>query len=401
MVALEKPPAKSDIALMRKIYLMTPGPTPIPEPVLAAMSLPIIHHRTPAFMPIFEEVKEGLKYVFQTKQDVLILTATGTGAMDAAVSNLFSKGEKVITIAAGKFGERWGKIAKTYGLTPIEIKLEAGETLAPSQLEQVIRANPDAKAVLFQASETSTGVRLPAQEICRQAKAANMTSVCDAITAAGVMNLPMDEWGIDVLITGSQKAFMIPPGLAMIALSERAWKMTETSNLPRFYFDLSRERKGLAKNQTAWTPAISLIVGLRESLKIIREEGLQNVFKRHEALARSTRAGVAALGLELLARTPEASSPAVTAIRVPSSIPDGKAIPKLLRDKYGVTIVGGQDELEGKILRLSHFGYCDRFDVVTVIAALELALSDLGHKVEFGKAVGAVLKSLSADQSSL
>ena len=378
---------------MRKIYLLTPGPTPIPESVLAAMSQPIIHHRTPAFMTVFEEVKAGLKYVFQTKQDVLILTATGTGAMDASVSNLFSKGEKVITVNAGKFGERWTKIAKTYGLQPIEIKIEAGDSLDPAQLEQTIQAHPDAKAILFQASETSTGVKLPVQEICRLARAANMASICDAITACGVFDLPMDEWEIDVMITGSQKAFMLPPGLAMISLSERAWQMNEKANLPRFYFDLARERKNLPKNQTAWTPGISLILGLRESLRIIKEEGLHNVFKRHEFLAKAMRAGTSALGLELLPKKPQFASTAITAVKVPSSIKDGKQIPKIMRDKFGVTIVGGQDELEGKILRLSHFGYCDRFDIVTAISALELALNELGHKVEFGKGVGAVLKT--------
>jgi aspartate aminotransferase-like enzyme len=379
---------------MRKVYLLTPGPTPIPESVLAAMSQPIIHHRTPAFMSVFEDVRTGLKYLFQTKQDVIILTATGTGAMDATVSNLFKKGDKVITLNAGKFGERWTKIAKTYGLKPVELKVDSGDAPEPAQIEEFAKAHPDARAILFQASETSTGVKLPTQEICQIAHKAGMISVCDAITACGVFDLPMDEWGIDVLITGSQKALMVPPGLAMIALSDKAWSMTETSDLPRFYFDLARERKGLAKNQTAWTPAISLIVGLRESLRIInKEEGLHNVFMRHELLAKATRAGVTALGLELFPKRPGIASPAVTAVKLPASIKDGKQVPKLMRDKFGVTIVGGQDELEGKIIRLSHFGYCDRFDVVTVISGLELALNELGHKVEFGKGVGAVLKT--------
>jgi aspartate aminotransferase-like enzyme len=382
---------------MRKIYLMTPGPTPIPESVLAAMSLPIIHHRTPAFIEIFKQVQEDLKKVFQTKQDVLLLTASGTGGMEATVCNLFRKGDKVITVNAGKFGERWGKIAKHHGLNPVEIKLESGDALDPAQLETAVKANPDAKAVLFQASETSTGVKHPVEQIVRVAKAAGMLAVCDAITACGVFDLPMDKWGIDVLITGSQKAFMIPPGLAMIALSEKAWAANATADLPRFYFDLAKERKGIATNQTAWTPAISVIVGLRESLRIIHEEGLQNVFKRHEMLARATREGCAALGLEFLAKKAANCSTAVTAVKVPASIKDGKALPKLMRDKYGVTIIGGQDELEGKIIRLSHFGYCDRFDIVTVISCLELALNELGHKVEYGKGVAAVLKVFAAE----
>jgi aspartate aminotransferase-like enzyme len=377
---------------MRKTYLLTPGPTPIPESVLAVMSQPIIHHRTPAFQEIFKDVLAGLKEVFQTKQDVLVLTATGTGAMDATVTNLFKKGDTVLTVNTGKFGERWTKIAKAYGLTAHELKIEAGRAPSPAQIDAHIAAHPGAKAILFQASETSTGARLPTQEICELARKHGLLSVCDAITACGVFDLPMDAWGIDVLLTGSQKAFMLPPGLAMVALSDRAWKANAESDLPRFYFDYAKERKGLATNQTAWTPAISLMVGLRESLRLMREEGLQNVFKRHARLARATRAGVRALGLELFAA--DCPSDAVTSVRLPASGPasDGKKIVKHLRDALGVTIVGGQDELDGKILRLSHFGYCGDFDVVTVIAALELTLAQLGQPIELGRAVGAVLK---------
>jgi aspartate aminotransferase-like enzyme len=218
-----------------------------------------------------------------------------------------------------------------------------------------------------------------------------MLSVCDAITACGVFDLPMDAWGIDVMITGAQKAMMIPPGLAFIGLSDRAWASVEKSDLPKFYFDLARERKAQLKNQTAWTPATSLIQGLAESLRMIRDEGLHNVFKRHELLARATRNAVEALGLDILAR--KRPSTAVTSVRVPSSIADGKAIPRTMRDKYGVTIAGGQDELEGKIFRLSHFGYCDKFDITTGISCLELTLNDLGYKVEFGKGVGAALRT--------
>ena len=376
---------------MKKTYLLTPGPTQIPESVLSIFARPIIHHRTPAFQALFEECLKGLKTLYQTRQDVLILNCSGTGAMEASVSNLFRRGDKVITINGGKFGERWTKIATVYGLKPVEIKLIPGEAIEPRQLEETIRAHSDARAILFQASETSTGVKMPTQEICRLAKGAGMLSICDAITACGVFELPMDAWGIDVVITGSQKALMLPPGLAMIALSDPAWTMCESSDLPRFYFDLLRERKGLAKNQTAWTPAISLIQGLHESLRLIHEEGLANVFKRHDLLARATRAGIGALGLEPLAR--KAPSTAVTAVRVPTQIKDGKLIPKTMRDKYGVTIQGGQDELEGKIFRLSHFGYCDKFDITTGLSCLELTLGDLGYPVEYGKGVGAALRT--------
>lgn len=376
---------------MKKTYLLTPGPTAIPESVVSVFARPIIHHRTPEFEKLFEEVKNGLKTLFQTKQDVLMLAATGTGAMDAAVSNLFRKGEKVITVNGGKFGDRWTKISKAYGLAPVEIKLANGDAVEPQDLEAVVRANPDAKAILFQASETSTGVRMPTQEICQIAQSAGMLSICDAITACGVFDLPMDKWGIDVLITGSQKAMMIPPGLAFIALSDKAWAKSESCDLPHFYFNLAKERNSLGKNQSAWTPAISLIQGLQESLRMILSEGLENVFKRHELLAQATRNAVDALGLERLAK--KSPSTAVTAVKVPASITNGKAIPKLMRDKYGVTITGGQDELEGKIFRLSHFGYCGKFDITTGIACLELVLNELGHKVEYGKGVGAVLRT--------
>jgi len=376
---------------MKKTYLLAPGPTQIPEVVSSVFAQPIIHHRTPAFQSLFEEVRSGLKYLFQTKQEVLLLTASGTGSMDAAISNLFKKKDPVITLNAGKFGERWTKLAQAYDLCPFEIRVPSGETIDIQQVEEAVRAHPHAKGILFQASETSTGVQLPTQEICKLAQRSGMISVCDAITACGVIDLPMDDWGIDVLITGSQKSLMIPPGLAMISLSDAAWTMSESSDLPKFYFNLAKERKAVVKNQTAWTPAISLIQGLSVSLKMIKDEGLHNVFKRHDLLARATRNAVLALGLEIFPK--KSPSAAVTAVKVPSKIKDGKSIPKTMRDKYGVIIAGGQDELEGKIFRLSHIGYCDRFDITTEFSALELTLHDLGYPVEFGKGVGTVLKT--------
>lgn len=377
---------------MKKTYLLTPGPTPIPERVSSVFAGPIIHHRTPAFQALFADVRKMLKDLFQTKEEVLVLCSSGTGAMEAAITNLFSPRDTVITLNAGKFGERWTKLAQVYGLGAIELKVAAGETIPVDALEELIDAYPQAKAILFQASETSTGVKLPTEAICKLAKQANMLAVCDAITACGVFDLPMDAWGIDVLITGSQKALMIPPGLSMIALSEAAWKAVAAAKTPRFYFDLAKELKAQVKDQTAWTPGISLIQGLQESLKILKEEGLSNTFKRHALLAQATRNAVKALGLELFSKVP---SEAVTAVKVPPTIKEGKLIPKTMRDKYGVTIAGGQDELEGKIFRLSHFGYCDRFDVTTGISALELTLKDLGHPVEFGAGVGAALKTFS------
>ena len=382
---------------MKKTYLLTPGPTPIPERVLAVFAQPVIHHRTPEFEAIFNEVREGLKKIFATKMDVLTLATTGTGAMDAAVCNLFSPGEKVITVNGGKFGERWTKIARAYGLGVIELVVERGEAISIGALAAATDAHPDAKAILFQASETSTGAAAPTKEIAAHARSVGMLSVCDAITAAGVFPVPMDEWAIDVLMTGAQKAMMIPPGLAFIALSETAWAAQASAQLPRFYLDLARERKAQIKNQTAWTPATSLIQGLHESLKMIFEEGLENVYQRHAMLAEATRAAAKALGLELLAKNHPSN--AVTAVIVPEGIP-GKKIPKMMREKYGVTITGGQDELEGKILRLSHFGYCAEFDITTGIACLELVLSELGYPIQFGTGVGAALEVFAENKTT-
>lgn len=377
---------------MKKTYLLTPGPTPLPESVVSTFARPIMHHRTADFEKLFAQVRAGLKKVFQTDNEVLMLAATGSGAMDAAVSNLFKKGDKVLTINGGKFGDRWTKISKVYGLNPVELKLERGSAPSVAQIRDLVNANRDAKALLFQASETSTGVQFPTEEIAKICREANLLSVCDAITALGVFHLPMDAWGLDVVISGSQKAFMIPPGLAFIALSASAWSAVESSDLPKFYFNLNKERQSQAKNQTAWTPAISLIQGLAESLRIIEEEGLEKCFKRHDLLARATRAGVSAIGLELLSKSP---STAVTAVKVPSSIANGKLIPKTMREKYGCVITGGQDELEGKIFRLSHFGYVGPFDITTGLSCLELVLNELGYKCEYGKSVGAALKVIS------
>ena len=375
---------------MKKFRLLTPGPTTIPETVLSKMAEPIIHHRTSLFEEIFKEFQSHLQWLFQTKQPVLTLTCTGTGAMEATISNLFSPGDEVITVNAGKFGERWTKIAKAYGLTVHEILVERGKSLEVSALASELSAHPQAKAVLFQASETSTGALNPIEAIAAQCKKHNVLSICDGITAVGIFNLPMDQWGIDVLITGSQKALMLPPGLAFIALSENAWKAVANSKLPKFYFDLKKEKTSQEKQQTAWTPAISLIQGGVVALRLLKEQGHAGLFKQHERMAEATRAAVKALGLEFFAAIPSA---VLTTVKVPAQILDGKKIPKIMQEKYGVIITGGQDELAGKIIRLSHFGYTDILDITNGIAALELTLVELGHPVELGKGVGAALKS--------
>jgi len=377
---------------VKKRYLLAPGPTPVPESTLLAMAAPVIHHRTPQFSEIFLEAAELLKYVFQTEQDVLILSSSGTGAMEGSVTNLFSPGDEVIAINGGKFGERWGQIAESYGLKVHWIKVEWGKAVEVDEVKKVLDANPGIKGVLTQASETSTTVAHPVREIAALTKDRDCITVVDGITAVGVFDVPMDDWGIDVLVSGSQKALMLPPGLAFAALSEKAWAFQEKAKCPRYYFDFAKERKNLAKKTTAYTPAVSLIIGLRESLRMIKEEGLEGVFKRHDRLARAARAGAKALGLKLLA--PESPSNAATGVYVPEGV-DGAAFVKYLRDDMGVTIAGGQDHLKGKIFRIAHLGYTDTFDIVIAISAVEMALKRFGYEFEFGSGVAAAEEILS------
>ncbi|MFQ5353757.1 MAG: pyridoxal-phosphate-dependent aminotransferase family protein, partial [Thermodesulfobacteriota bacterium] len=295
-------------------------------------------------------------------------------------------------INGGKFGERWGQIAEAYGLKVHTIKVEWGKAVDVAEVKALLDANAGVKGVLTQASETSTTVAHPVKEIAALTKDRDCLTVVDGITAVGVFDVPMDEWGIDVLVSGSQKAFMLPPGLAFAALSEKAWGFAEKSTLSPYYFDFKKERKNIAKQTTAYTPAVSLIVGLRESLSLIKEEGLENVFARHDRLARATRAAGEALGLKLLA--PQTPSNAVTGIFVPEGI-DGAAFVKYLRDDMGVTIAGGQDHLKGKIVRVAHLGYADTFDVIIAVSAIEMALKKFDADVCLGKGVAAAQEILS------
>jgi aspartate aminotransferase-like enzyme len=369
-----------------KNYLLAPGPTAVPAEVLLHMAAPTIHHRTPEFEKIVAKVRDQLKLVFETAQDVLMLAASGTGAMEAAVTNTLSPGDRVLCVNGGKFGERWMKICRTFGLDVEELKVEWGRAVDPAAIEAALRRSPNTRAVLVQASETSTTVLHPIEPIARLTRARDTLLMVDGITAVGVAPMPMDEWGIDVLLSGSQKAFMLPPGLAFIALSERAWRAAEDAKLPRFYFDLKRERDNLHKNTTAYTPAINLIYGLSQALDQMLEEGLPAIHARCDRLMRATRAGAEGIGLALVAK--ENPSPAVTGVFTPAGI-DGGTLQKYLRYSLGVEVAGGQDQLKGKILRLAHLGFIDTFDIVTCIAALELALAKFGHDVQFGRGVGA------------
>ena len=375
---------------MIKKYLLAPGPTPVPESVLLAMAQPIFHHRTPQFEALFAETAKSLQGLFKTTQDVIMLASSGTGAMEAAVINTTSPGDRVLVVDGGKFGERWAKISASYGLTVDVIKVEWGTAVDPAAIAKALKAHPETKLVLMQGSETSTTVLHPVAEVAKITRETDTLLVVDGITAVGVLDMPMDALGIDVLLTGSQKALMLPPGLAFVALSEKAWKAAAASKQPRFYFDLKRERDNQQKHTTAWTPAISLIFGLHEALRLMFAEGLDNVFARHERLAKATRAGAEALGLKLVA--PTAPSPATTGIYLPDGVP-GKIV-GYLRDKVGITFAGGQDQLKGKICRVAHLGYIGSFDIITAMAALEMGIAAFGKPVDFGKGVGAAQKIL-------
>lgn len=375
---------------MIKQYLLAPGPTPIPDEVQRAMAATMIHHRTPEFSKIFTEARESLKRLFATRTEVLILASSGTGAMEAAVSNLFSPGDKVLVVNGGKFGERWVKISQAFGLEAVELKVEWGKAVKPELVEKHLKLNPEIRGVLLQASETSTTVLHPVREIAELTRGGPLL-VVDGITAVGVLPVPQDEWEIDVLVTGSQKALMLPPGLGFVALSDRAWKQTETAKLPRFYFDLKLERKNQQKGTTAFTPAVSLIFGLHAALRMMEAEGLERVYARHNRLARATRAAATALELKLLA--PENPSPSATGIMMPEGV-DADALLDLLRERMKITFAEGQDDLRGKIIRIAHVGYMGAFDVIVAIGALEMALKKSGRAVKLGRGVAAAQEVL-------
>jgi len=372
---------------MFKRRLFTPGPTPVPEHVMLKMAEPIIHHRSPEFNEIFTRVNANLQYLFQTKQPVLTLTCSGTGGVEATFVSLFSPGDKVISVNGGKFGERWVKIPQTFGLNAVEIKVAWGKAPTAKQIEDVLRENADAKAVYLTHSETSTGTATDVRALAKVIRENSRALVCvDGITAVGAHEMRFDEWGIDVCVTGSQKGLMIPPGLAFVAVSQRAIEAMATSKLPKFYFDLRAAVKSYAENDTPWTPAASLIIGVDAALQMIRSEGMENIWRRHERMAGAVRAGMKAVGLKLFSDFP---SYAVTPVWVPEGV-EWKQFNKILKNTYGITVAGGQDAYAGKIFRISHLGYYDELDIVGVVGGIERALSDCGWKFDVGSGVKAV-----------
>ncbi|MCX5699519.1 MAG: alanine--glyoxylate aminotransferase family protein [Candidatus Omnitrophica bacterium] len=371
---------------MKKEYLLTPGPTPLPPQVSLAMAKPIIHHRTPQFQEILKEASAGLKWAFQTANDVFIISSSGTGAMEAAVINLVSGGDTVLVVQGGKFGERWTEIAKAYGISLEIINVEWGKAVSPAEINQRLKSNPQIKAVFTTLCETSTGVDNDIQAIAAVVKETSAVLVVDAISGLGAVDLKTDAWGVDVVVAGSQKGFMLPPGLGFISLSPRAWKLVEASKSSRYYLDLRKAKKALDKNDTPFTSSITLIIALNEALKIMRQDGLENIFKRHRSMADATRAAMGALGLELFA--PLAASDGVTAVKVPSGI-DGEKLVKTMRDTYGVTIAGGQAELKGKVFRIAHMGFITESDIIMGLSCLEKVLTQMGYKFALGAGIRA------------
>ena len=371
--------------MIKKSYLLSPGPTPLPEDVLAASAEPLIHHRTPEFSALYLEVTDGLKYVFGTKEDVYILASSGTGAMEAAVVNILSPGDTVLSLSGGKFGERWAHIGRAYGLSVREIVLEWGRDFPKDRLEAELEALPGAKAVFATLSETSTGALYDIRGYAEAVSKTEALLVVDGISGLGAAPCPMDDWGIDVLISAAQKSFMTPPGLAYISLSPKAWRRAEKAALPRFYFDVRKAKTSLADETSPWTPAISLVVQQGKALARIRSLGLERLIEHHRVLAEATRAGVGALRLELFAERP---GNILTAVKVPPGV-DGLRLVRTMQSKYGVYIAGGQGPYKGKIFRIAHLGYMGGFDVLTALSALEMTLSESGHSLRAGDAPGA------------
>ncbi|SDN83393.1 aspartate aminotransferase [Desulfonauticus submarinus] len=360
---------------MKKTRMLTPGPTPLPENVRLSLAKDMIHHRKPEFKKILQDVQKGLQYLFGTQEPVLILSSSGTGAMVAAVNNLFSPGETVVVVEAGKFGERWTEIARERGLKVVRLEVEWGEAVEINKLSDVLEKFKSIKGVLIQASETSTGVLHPIQEVANLCQKKGIISVVDGISAVGISPCPMDKWGIDCLLTGSQKGLMLPPGLAFISLSKKALEKVKTIKQRGFYFDLLKEHASILKCQTAYTSSINLLVGLQESLRYFRECGLKNIYKKQKALTEMVREGVKLIGLELLALKDYTWG--LTAVKMPAGL-DASKVLSILKEKYGYVLAGGQGPLKGKIIRIGHMGYVDYVDLAGCLYALQKSFVQAG-----------------------
>lgn len=393
MPVVQSDERKSEETMMNKYRLMSPGPTPIPPEVSAAGALPIIHHRTPEFGEVFTRVNENLKRVFLTENDIFTFAASGTGAFEAAVQNLFSPGDKVLVVNSGNFGGRWVKMSRAFGLEVVELQYDWGVKADNDEVAGALANDPEIKGAVCVLSETSTGT---VNDIEGFAKATeNVVTIVDAVSGLGACELRTDEWGVDVVVAGSQKALMTPPGLGFVSVSERAWKAHEGSTMPRYYFDFTAAKKAYEKDppQTAWTPAVSVIIQLDLALRQILDEGVENVFERHVLLGRAARAGVKGMGLKLFGPDEDMNS-AVTAAWIPEGI-DGKQFVRMVFREHGIQVAGGQGPMAGKVFRIGHCGYFDAYDIIATIAAAELALESLDYPVELGKGVGAAQRVFS------
>ncbi len=377
--------------MAEKRYLMTPGPTPVPPQVLAAMALPIVHHRSPDFRPTYRQVLDRLKDVYRTQTEVLLYTASGTAGLESVVANLTSPGDRVVAVSAGYFGERWADIARAYGCEVEHIAYEWGETPSADDLASRLAELGGANVVLVTQSETSTGVVCDVRAFAAAAKEAGTLIAVDAISSLGAVPCETDEWGLDSVVSGSQKALMSPPGLMTVSVSDAAWKAREGAAAPRFYLDWERTRVAQESLDAAFTPAVSIVMGLNVALGLILERGLEAAFDEHVRLGRACREGVKAMGLELFSPDDD-SSAVVTTVRVPESI-DGAQLLLDLRDRFGITLAPGQGPLKGKVFRVGHLGYYDVFDITTALAGIELALAEAGADIERGVAVTRALET--------
>ncbi len=374
-----------------KLRLFTPGPTPVPEETLLELAKPVTNHRTAEQQAAFKEVMADLQYVFQTKAPVIVLTSSGTGGMESAVSNVIAPGQKAILLTAGRWGERWRGILKAFGTNLILVEQPYGKAIDPKLLEDALAQHPDTVAVYATLSETSTGVGHDIEAFGKIVAKTNALLCVDSISGLGAMVCKTDEWQIDINVSGSQKAMMMPPGLAYVSVSDKAWKVIEENKGTKsFYFDLKRYKAKIADNDTPFTPANTLIKAQLLSLRRIRAEGIENLWARHEKMAQAARAAIAAMGLENFAERPNS---ALTVIKVPAGV-DGSGVLKTMEKKYGYKLADGQDHLKGTIWRLSHMGWCDPFDVLGALSALELSLLQAGFKLESGAGVAAFQKSL-------
>ncbi len=371
---------------IKKQRLLTPGPTPLLPSALHAMMGADIHHRTEDFRSLYKQVLADLKSVLGTSNDVLVLVASGSGGLEAATQNFFSAGDDVLVCSAGKFGERWVEIMKAWGMNATVLTAPYGDAVRPAAVEKALAENPRIKGVFVQASETSTGTQHDVKAMGLAVKKTNAIFVVDAITGIGTMPLEIDGWGLDIVVGGSQKAFMIPPGLAFLSIGPKAWALADSAKAPRFYFDLKKERKNALNGESAWTPNIALLLALGEALKYIKSLGMDKLVENAQLLARATREAVQALGLELFSSSPGSS---VTAVRPPSGMDSG-VIVKEFRTRFNAIITNGQGSMKGQIFRFAHLGFFDFHDLFAVIAELEIILAAQGHPVRFGSGVAAV-----------